>query len=82
MPIRVTACDGNDLTLIYYTSEDDPYELNLDDGVLILERLSSAKGGSRFNFSMLGGIIKMGWSKPAPTAELFIPRDAAPVAGF
>ena len=76
MPIRVTACDGNDLTLIYYTSEDDPYELNLDDGVLILERLSSAKGGSRFYFSMLGGIIKMGWSKPAPTAELFIPRDA------
>ena len=76
MPIRVTACDGNDLTLIYYTCEDDPYELNLDNGVLTLERFSSAKGGSRFNFSMLGGIIKMGWTKPAPTAELFIPRDA------
>ena len=76
MPIRVSACDGNDLTLIYYTREDDPYEINLEDGVLTLERLSAAKGGSRFNFSMLGGIIKMGWSKPAPTAELFIPRDA------
>ena len=76
MPIRVTACDGSDLTLIYYTCADDPYELNLDNGVLTLERLSTVKGGSRFNFSMLGGIIKLGWTKPAPTAELFIPRDA------
>lgn len=76
MPIRVTACEGNDLTLTYYTCDDDPYEMNLDDGVLTLERLSSVKGGSRFTFSVLGGLIKMGWNKSAPTVELSLPRDA------
>ena len=76
MPIRVTACEGNELTLTYYTCDDDPYEMNLDDGVLTLERLSSVKGGSRFTFSVLGGLIKMGWNKSAPTVELSLPRDA------
>ena len=76
MPIRVTACEGNDLTLTYYTCDDDPYEMNLDDGVLTLERLSSVRGGSRFTFSVLGGLIKMGWNKSAPTVELSLPRDA------
>ena len=76
MPIRVTACEGNELTLTYYTCDDDPYEMNLDDGVLTLERLSGVRGGSRFTFSMLGGIIKMGWNKSAPTVELSLPRDA------
>lgn len=76
MPIRVTACEGNELTLTYYTCDDDPYEMNLDDGVLILERLSSVKGGSRFFFSMLDGAIKMGWKQSAPTVELSLPRDA------
>ncbi len=76
MPIRVTACEGNDLTLTYYTCDDDPYEMNLDDGVLTLERPTGAKGGSRFNFSMLGGVIKMVWNKPSPTVELLLPREA------
>ncbi|MBQ7655283.1 MAG: DUF4097 family beta strand repeat protein [Clostridia bacterium] len=76
MPIRVSACEGNDLTLIYYTCDDDPYEMNLDDGTLTLERVNSVNRGSRFTFSMLGGIIRMGWNKSAPTVELFLPRDA------
>ncbi len=76
MPIRVTACEGNELTLTYYTCDDDPYEMNLDDGVLTLERPTGAKGGSRFNFSMLGGVIKMVWNKPSPTVELLLPREA------
>ena len=76
MPIRVTACDGSDLTLIYYTCADDPYEMNLDDGVLTLEKVPDVKRHSRFTFSILGGLINMGWNKSAPTVELFIPRDA------
>ena len=77
MPIRVTACEGNDLTLTYYTRDDDPYELNLDNGALTLEKLSYKKMDiSRFTFSVLDGIIKMRWSKPAPTVELLLPRDA------
>ncbi|MBR5110781.1 MAG: DUF4097 family beta strand repeat protein [Clostridia bacterium] len=77
MPIRVTACEGNDLTLTYYTCDNDPYELNLDDGVLALEKLSYKKMDiSRFTFAVLDGIIKMRWSKPAPTVELLLPRNA------
>ena len=42
--------------------------------------LQSAYGGishkGRLSLSMLGGIIKLGWSKPAPTVELFLPPDA------
>lgn len=76
MPIRVTACDGNDLTLIYYTCDLDPYEMNLDGGVLTLERPANVNAASRFTFAILGGLIKMGWNKSAPTVELFLPRDA------
>ena len=77
MPIRVSACEGSDLTLTYYTRDEDPYELNLDDGTLTLTRLFSKKMDiSRFTFAVLDGIIKMRWNKPAPTVELLLPRNA------
>ncbi len=77
MPIQVKPAEGNDARLIYYTCENDPYEAELQNGVLTLQ---SADGGNsrkgRFSLSMLGGIIKLGWNKPAPTVELFLPPDA------
>jgi ElaB/YqjD/DUF883 family membrane-anchored ribosome-binding protein len=77
MPIQVKPVEGNDAKLIYYTCENDPYQAQLQNGVLTLQ---SADGGhsrkGRFSFSMLGGIIKLGWSKSAPTVELFLPPDA------
>ncbi|MBR3016437.1 MAG: DUF4097 family beta strand repeat protein [Clostridia bacterium] len=76
MPIRVTACEGNDLTLTYYTCDEDPYEVNLDDGALTLQRMYNVKSPSRFMFSVLGGVMRMVWNKPAPTVELLLPRNA------
>ena len=77
MPIQVKPAEGNDARLIYYTCENDPYEAEMQNGILTLQ---SADGGSghkgRFSFSMLGGIIKLGWNKPTPTVELFLPPDA------
>ncbi len=77
MPIIVNAAEGNDVTLIYYTCENDPYEAEVRDGVLTLRR--AEYGGSRagrFTFSILGGIIRMAWNKPSPTVELRVPAGA------
>ena len=38
MPIVVKATEGDDVTLIYYTCENDPYEAEARDGVLTLRR--------------------------------------------
>lgn len=76
MPIRVEACPGDTATLTYYTSEWDPYVAEVNDGELTLEKAGQGKGGRRFSFSMLGGIIRIGWNTPAPTVELLLPPDA------
>ena len=77
MPIQVKPAEGNEAKLIYYTCENDPYEAEMQNGVLTLQ---SADGGNsrkgRFSLSILGGIIKLGWNKPTPTVELFLPPDA------
>ena len=77
MPIVVKTAENDDVTLIYYTCENDPYEAEVRDGVLTLRRAEN--GGSRagrFTFSMLGGIVRMVWNKPSPTAELRVPVNA------
>ena len=77
MPIKVKACEGGDVTLVYYTCEDDPYEAFVRDGELILQREEGGhKAAGRFSFSMLGGIIKLAWNKSVPTVELYVPKDA------
>ena len=77
MPIQVRACEGEDVTLIYYTCEDDPYEAEVKNGVLTLQRGERGNmGAGRFVFSMLGGVIRMCWNKSCPTVELEIPRNA------
>ena len=77
MPIAVKTAEGNDVTLIYYTCENDPYEAEARDGVLTLRRVESNGGGlARFTFSVLGGIIRMAWNKSCPTAELHVPENA------
>ncbi len=75
MPIRVCPGEKDKAELVYYTCEDDPYEAFVENGVLTL-RKAGKSGGNRFSFSMLGGAIRMMWSKPSPTVELFLPRDA------
>ncbi len=37
MPIKVTPSNAGDITIHYYTSEKDPYEVSLDGGVLTLK---------------------------------------------
>ncbi|MBR4537321.1 MAG: DUF4097 family beta strand repeat protein [Clostridia bacterium] len=77
MPIVVKTAEGNDVTLIYYTCDMDPYEAEIRDGVLTLRRMESNNGGlARFTFSVLGGIMRMAWNKPSPTVELHVPENA------
>ena len=77
MPIVVKTAEGNDVTLIYYTCDMDPYEAEVRDGVLTLRRMESNNGGlARFTFSVLGGIIRMAWNKSCPTVELHVPENA------
>ncbi len=77
MPIVVKTAEGNDVTLIYYTCDNDPYEAEVRDGVLTLRRAESGVSrAGRFTFSMLGGIVRMVWNKPSPTAELHVPVNA------
>lgn len=76
MPIQVKACEGSDAILTYYTCEDDPYQVTLEDGVLTLERLESRKGISRISISVLGSVFRMNWRDAAPTVELLLPKAA------
>lgn len=77
MPIVVKTVEGNDVTLIYYTCDMDPYEAEIRDGVLTLRRMESNNGGlARFTFSVLGGIMRMAWNKSCPTVELHVPENA------
>ena len=77
MPIVVRTAEDDNVTLIYYTCENDPYEAETRDGVLTLRR--GEYGGTlagRFTFSMLGGIFRMVWNKPSPSVELHVPANA------
>ena len=77
MPIVVKACQGDDVTLIYYTCENDPYEAEARDGVLTLRRAEfTGSRAGRFTFSVLGGLIRLAWNKQCPTVELRVPENA------
>ncbi len=76
MPIQVGVCPGDDVTLVYYSADKDPYTAEEANGVLTLRKESRDRENSRFSFSMLGSIIRLGWSKPSPTVELLLPADA------
>ncbi|MBQ6255355.1 MAG: DUF1700 domain-containing protein [Clostridia bacterium] len=74
MPIVVKACQGDDVTLVYYTCENDPYEAEARDGVLTLRRAEfTGSRAGRFTFSVLGGMIRLAWNKQCPTVELRVP---------
>lgn len=77
MPIVVKAAAGDDVTLIYYTCENDPYEAEARDGVLTLRRAEfTGSRAGRFTFSVLGGLIRLAWNKQCPTVELRVPETA------
>ena len=77
MPIVVKACQGDDVTLVYYTCENDPYEAEARDGVLTLRRAEfTGSRAGRFTFSVLGGLIRLAWNKQCPTVELRVPETA------
>ena len=75
MPVTVTPYDGNEITLHYYTSKEDPYEVSLENGVLTLkykyDNLFSVgswlKGSTIFNFM----------NNTNPYVELVMPKAYA-----
>lgn len=76
MPIQVKPAEGKDAVLVYYTRDDDPYEAEESNGVLTLQKKAASGEGRRFSFSLLGGVIRMGFNKGAPTTELYLPQDS------
>ena len=77
MPIQVKPCEGNQAKLTYYTRKEEPYEAAVQNGVLTLKKIEeNGFGKGRFHLSILSGVIKIGWTKPAPTVELELPPDA------
>ena len=78
MPFVIRPCEGENVTLVYYTFPKDPYEAWVENGVLTLEKAKGSQGkGGRFFFSFGSRPFQfIFWSKPSPTVELFLPRDA------
>lgn len=75
-PIRIRPCAGKDATLIYYTSERDPYEAGIDNGVLTLSNRENGKGRGGFSIFSFGLNIRINWSKASPKIYLLLPPDA------
>ena len=75
MPIAVKAAEGNDVTLVYYTSEQHPYRAAVENGALTLrsEERENARG---FHFSFFNDGVKLFLNQPSPTVELFLPSGA------
>ena len=75
MPVTVTPTKGNEITIHYYTSEEDPYEVSLEGGVLTLkykyENLFSL--GSWFSGSTIFNII----NNTNPNVEVIVPEAYA-----
>lgn len=77
MPIKVTACADDKITLTYYTCKHDEYRACVQDGVLILEPASSPSGLNGFRFSFFGReMFRVVWDHSSPTIELAVPADA------
>lgn len=74
MPICIEPCQGDKITLIYYTNEQNCYEASAEDGVLRLNALSRG-GGATFRFSLFGFHWGSGQAS-TPTVQLLLPADA------
>ena len=76
MPISMMPCTGDTVTLRYYTSNKNPYTLNLADGVLTLHHPEKSLFRDGFSLEWLGGLMRIAWSRPTPTIHLEMPADA------
>ncbi|MBQ9263072.1 MAG: DUF4097 family beta strand repeat protein [Clostridia bacterium] len=76
MPVRVKACGGDQVTLVYYTSQRDPYTAQIENGVLALRsnKETSHRGG--FHFSFIADHFSFIWDASSPTVELSLPANA------
>ena len=73
MPVAITAAEGSQATLIYYTAPRDPYTVTLENGVLSLLNDEQSKGIRGFSFSFLADHVRFNWHAVSPTIELALP---------
>ena len=76
MPIAVRPGEGDEIRLVYYRSDREPYEARLENGVLSLENEALGRKNRGFSFSFFTTGLKVLWTQPTPTVELFLPADA------
>ena len=76
MPISVTPCAGDTVTLRYYTSIENPYTLTLTNGELCLHHPERSVFRVGFSLEKLGGLLRVAWSSPTHTIHLEMPADA------
>ena len=73
MPVSVTPSDGSEITVHYYTSEKDPYEVTLDGGVLTLKYKNDIFTDISNWFS---GVFRV-FSNSNPRVEVIVPAAYA-----
>lgn len=73
MPVSVTPSDGSEITVHYYTSEKDPYEVTLDGGVLTLKYKNDFFTDISNWFS---GVFRV-FSNSNPRVEVIVPAAYA-----
>lgn len=74
MPLRVYPCQGDQVKLVYYTSERDPYIARMEEGILTLQKPEGEKTRGGFGFSFFSGMRLM-FRHSFPTVELTAPQD-------
>lgn len=73
MPVRVTPSGGDEITIHYFTCEEDPYEVSLDGGVLTLAYKNDALTTiSQWFF----GVFRV-FSRSNPEVGVVLPADYA-----
>ncbi|MDD2429817.1 MAG: DUF4097 family beta strand repeat-containing protein [Eubacteriales bacterium] len=73
MPLEVTAVQGDEILINYYTSDEDPYEVSLDGGVLTLKYKNDDFFGISSWFSGALNVI----DNTNPKVQVFVPQAYA-----
>ncbi|MBR1586508.1 MAG: DUF4097 family beta strand repeat protein [Clostridia bacterium] len=75
MPVSILPAADDQVRLVYYTNDRNPYQAQVEHGVLIL-RSEETAGNRGFNFSFFSNGLRLIWNQPAPMVELAVPPDA------
>ena len=74
-PIIINPCEGDAVTLTYYTNRYDPYTAGVEDGVLYLRPEKSSEGGALRTFGFHFSLFGFSFSQESMDVTLSMPKD-------